>query len=173
MEERVVLVDKEDNEIGTEEKLKAHLEKKLHRAVSILIFNIKGEMLLQQRSVFKYHCPLLWSNACCTHPRQGEPVVEAAHRRLKEEMGFDCDLEEVESFIYEADLGDGLYEYEYDHLFIGSYDSDFNINFDEVESFRWVSLDDLTQEVGNYPSKFTEWFKIILKKYASKQVDLG
>jgi len=172
MEERVILVDKDDNEIGTEEKLKAHLEKKLHRAISILIFNIKGEMLLQQRSVFKYHCPLLWSNTCCTHPKQGEQVVEAAHRRLKEEMGFDCDLEEVESFIYEADLGDGLYEYEYDHLFIGSYDGDLNINSDEVESFRWVLLDDLTQEVGNYSAKFTEWFKIILKKYASKPMNL-
>ena len=96
MEERVVLVDENDNETGTEEKLKVHVEKKLHRSISILIFNIKGEMLLQQRSVLKYHCPLLWSNACCTHPRLGEPVIEASHRRLKEEMGFDCDLEEVE-----------------------------------------------------------------------------
>jgi isopentenyl-diphosphate delta-isomerase len=168
MEERVVLVDKDDNEIGTEEKLKAHLERKLHRAISILIFNVKGEMLLQQRSSVKYHCPLIWSNACCTHPRQSELVIDAAHRRLREEMGFDCDLEEVESFIYEADLGDGLFEYEYDHLIIGSYDGDLNINSDEVESFKWVLLDDLIQEVENYPDKFTEWFKIILKNYASK-----
>jgi isopentenyl-diphosphate delta-isomerase len=173
MQERVVLVDKEDKEIGTEEKLNAHLEKKLHRAISILIFNINGEMLLQQRSSVKYHCPLMWSNACCTHPRQGESVIEAAHRRLKEEMGFDCDLVEVESFIYEANLGNGLFEYEYDHLFIGNYDGELNINSDEVELFKWVQLDDLIQEVENYPEKFTEWFKIILKNYTSKQMDLS
>lgn len=165
MEERVVLVDKDDNEIGTEEKLRAHLEKKLHRAISVLIFNIKGQMLLQKRSATKYHCPLLWSNACCTHPRKGEQVSETAHRRLEEEMGFDCVLEEVDSFIYEADLGDGFFEYEYDHLFIGNYDGDLNINPEEVDSCKWVLLEDLIQDVRIYPDRFTEWFKIILKKY--------
>ena len=111
----------------------------------------------------------MWSNACCTHPRQVESVIEAAHRRLREERGFDCYLEEVGSFIYEADLGDGLFEYEFDHIFIGSYDGDLNINANEVESFRWVLLDDLIQEVENYPDRFTELFKIILSKYVSDQ----
>ena len=172
MEERVVLVDEEDNETGTEEKLKAHQGKKLHRAISVLVLNLKGEMLLQQRASSKYHCPLLWSNACCTHPCQGESVSDAAHRRLIEEMGFDCDLTEVGSFIYEADVGHGLYEHEYDHVFGGSYDGEVNINCDEAESFQWIAPADLVSDIRENPGKYTEWFKIILKHFNNEQFSL-
>ena len=172
MEERVVLVDEDDNEIGTEEKLKAHLEKKLHRAISVLIFNLKGEMLLQQRSASKYHCPLMWSNACCTHPRKGESVLDSACRRLKEEMGADCDLEEIASFIYEVKVDNDLYEYEYDYVFAGSYDGEFNLNHDEVESYKWMLPDDLMLDVEKNPGKYTEWFKIILNNFINGEFDL-
>ncbi len=172
MEETVILVDKDDSEIGTEQKLKAHLDKKLHRAISVLIFNLNGEMLLQQRSASKYHCPLMWSNACCTHPRPGESVLDAAHRRLNEELGFDCDLEEITSFIYEAKVGNGLYEHEYDHVFAGSYDGGLNINSAEVESYRWLLPDDLISDVKVNPGQYTEWFKIILNNFVNGKFDI-
>ena len=121
-------------------------------------------MLLQQRSALKYHSPLLWSNACCAHPCPGELAIDAAHRGLKKEMGFDYNLKVVENSIYEADLGDGFFEYEYNHLIIRNYDGDISIKPDEVKSFKWMLLDDLVQNVENYPEKFTEWFKVILKK---------
>ena len=117
MEERVILVDKNDLEIGTMGKQEAHVTGNLHRAISVFIFNSKGEILLQQRAIAKYHSGGLWSNACCTHPRQGEGTEETAKRRLDEEMGMKCDLEFRFSFIYKAKLINGLFEHEFDHVF--------------------------------------------------------
>ncbi len=164
MEERVILVDENDNEIGTEEKLKAHEKGLLHRAISICVFDSKGRMLLQKRNSQKYHSGGLWSNTCCSHPRPGEPVEHAAHRRLMEEMGFDCKLDENGHFIYEAKLDHGLTEHELDHLFIGKYEGKVNPDPNEVEDYKWIDMDELKKDIEKNPSKYTEWFKIIIKK---------
>jgi len=116
---QVILVDKNDNPIGTEEKLQAHKDAKLHRCFSILIFNSDGKMMIHQRQKGKYHCGGLWTNACCSHPRPGECTLDAAHRRLVEEMGFDTELEELFSFTYKAEFPNGLAEHEFDHVFKG------------------------------------------------------
>lgn len=163
--ERVILVDEKDNEIGTEEKMKAHQNGgKLHRAFSILIFNSKNETLLQRRALKKYHCPGLWSNTCCSHPRPGETVLEAAHRRLKEECGFDTDLKEIFSFIYKVNFDNGLTEWEFDHVLVGKYDSEVKPNPDEVEECKWIEMEKLKKEVEKNPEKFTPWFRLILQK---------
>ncbi|MBU7017970.1 MAG: isopentenyl-diphosphate Delta-isomerase [Theionarchaea archaeon] len=163
MDERVILVDENDKEIGSEEKIEAHKTGKLHRAFSIFIFNSKGEMLLQQRALHKYHSGGLWANACCSHPRLGETLEEAVHRRLKEEMGFDCELEEIFSFIYKAKVGT-LTEHELDHVFIGRYDRDVHFNPDEVGGCKWVTIESLRKDVQTHPELYTEWFKIALEK---------
>lgn len=162
MNEMVILVDETDKEIGTEEKMKTHIEAKLHRAFSIFVFNSKGEMLLQKRAKSKYHSGGLWSNACCSHPRPGEDTKQAAHRRLMEEMGFDCDLQEAFSFIYKANLDHNLTEYEYDHVFIGKYDGKIKLNTEEAEDFKWTSMDVLKENVEKHPEKYTVWFKCAL-----------
>jgi len=162
--EYVILVDENDNEIGSMEKIEAHKKAKLHRAFSIFIFNSKGQMLLQQRAKGKYHCGGLWSNACCSHPRPGEKTEDAAHRRLKEEMGFDCPLKEITSFIYKAEFDNGLTEYEFDHVFIGFYDGEINANSEEVDDWKYVEIDELVKDVKNNPEKYTPWFRKILPK---------
>ena len=163
--EYVILVNQQDEQIGTQEKLQAHQLGNLHRAFSIFIFNTKGEMLLQQRALSKYHTGGLWTNTCCSHPRPGEIVEDAAHRRLQEEMGFDCKLEKAFSFIYQIKFDkDGLYEHEYDHVFIGTYDDQPQINPEEVHAFRWISMDDLAQEIKDHPQQFTYWFLVALEK---------
>ncbi|MEM1545600.1 MAG: isopentenyl-diphosphate Delta-isomerase [Candidatus Methanomethylicia archaeon] len=167
MNEEVVLVDEDDNEIGVEEKIKAHKEGKLHRAFSIFIFNSRGEMLLQKRARNKYHSGGLWSNACCSHPKPGESLEQAVHRRLKEEMGFDCDLKRVFYFIYKADLNNEFTEYELDHVFIGKYDGEINPNRNEVEDWKWISINDLKEDIKQNPNKYTVWFKIVLDKVIS------
>jgi len=164
MGEFVVLVDEKDNEVGTMDKLKAHEEGLLHRAFSILVFNSRNELLLQQRAKSKYHCGGLWTNTCCSHPRQGEPLEQAIHRRLKEEMGFDCQLKEEFSFIYKATFDNGLTEHELDHVFIGHYDADPVINKDEVEAFKWISLPDLREDMLANPEKYTPWFITIIER---------
>nr|MDO8081962.1 isopentenyl-diphosphate Delta-isomerase [Candidatus Freyarchaeota archaeon] len=162
MNEMVILVDETDKEIGTEEKMKTHKEGKLHRAFSIFIFNSKGEMLLQKRAKSKYHSGGLWSNTCCSHPRPGEDVEQAAHRRLIEEMGFDCDLHESFDFVYRANLDHDLTEYEFDHVFIGKYDGEIKLNPEEAEDFKWVSMDAIKENVKKHPEKYTVWFKCAL-----------
>jgi isopentenyl-diphosphate delta-isomerase len=162
MNEMVILVDETDKEIGTEEKMKTHKEAKLHRAFSIFVFNSKGEMLLQKRAKSKYHSGGLWSNACCSHPRPGEDTMQAAHRRLMEEMGFDCDLQEAFNFIYKANLDHSLTEYEYDHVFIGKYDGKIKLNPEEAEDFKWISIDVLKENIEKHPEKYTVWFKCAL-----------
>ncbi len=162
--EQVILVDETDNQIGTEEKIKAHREGKLHRAFSIFVFNSEGKLLLQQRALSKYHCPGLWANTCCSHPRQGESVEEAAHRRLVEEMGFDCQLKEIFSFVYKVKFDNGLTEHEFDHVLIGKFDGTPIANPEEVESWKWVGIDELKQNIIENPNKHAYWFRVSFER---------
>ena len=164
MPDRLILVDDKDNEIGIEEKMEAHRQGKLHRAFSIFVFNSKKQMLLQKRAVKKYHSGGLWTNTCCSHPQPNEGTEEAAHRRLKEEMGFDCDLTKVTSFIYKSDFGNGLTEHEFDHVFIGFFDGDIVPNKDEVDEFKFVDINELKNDIGNNPESYTTWFRIAMDK---------
>ena len=168
VEEQVILVDKNDNQIGLMPKMEAHEKALLHRAFSVFTFNDKGELLLQQRAADKYHSPLLWTNTCCSHQRNGETNLEAGKRRLQEEMGFTCELEEVFSFIYKAPFDNGLTEHELDHVMVGKYNENPNINKEEVESFKWMTLEDVKTDMENNPEIYTEWFKIIFKESYSK-----
>ncbi len=168
MKEKVILVDEFDKEIGEEEKLKAHKDAKLHRAISVFVFNSKGEFLIQKRADVKYHCPGLWSNTCCSHPRPGESVSKAAHRRIQEEMGFICDLKEEFSFLYNEDCGNGLTEHEFDYIFTGLFDGKVNPNPLEVSDYKWISLESLEKDIENNPKKYTPWFKILIKDYKNK-----
>ena len=140
----------------------------LHRAFSVFLFNNQGEMLLQKRAAKKYHSPSCWTNAVCSHPREGETYLEAANRRLKEELGIDTELEEKFHFIYKADVGQGLWEHELDYVFFGKYQSDFQLNPEEVEEVRYISVENLLKEIENKPEEFTAWFKIILKEYLNE-----
>ena len=165
MEEKVILVDENDIEIGSEEKIKAHREKKLHRSFSILIYNSKKQLLLQKRAEEKYHTGGLWTNTCCSHPRPNEPLNEAIHRRLKEEKGFDCGLKEILSFQYIAEFDNGLTEHEFNHVFIGKYDKDPEHNSDEVDEWKWMTNKEIIEDIKNNPDKYTPWFKIIIKEH--------
>jgi isopentenyl-diphosphate delta-isomerase len=161
--EKVILVNKKDEEVGVEEKIKVHKEGKLHRCFSIFIFNSKGELLIQQRAKSKYHSALLWSNTCCSHPRPNEKLIEAAKRRLKEEMGIATNLKEILSFIYKAKVGD-LIEHEFDHIFLGKFNGKPNSDPNEVENWQWISPKELKKDIKKNPKKYTPWFKIILRK---------
>ncbi len=171
MEERVILVDKNDNQLGTMPKMEAHEKAVLHRAFSVFIFNKKGELMLQQRAAHKYHSPLLWTNTCCSHQRNGESNIEAGRRRLQEEMGFTSDLKEVFSFIYKAPFDNGLTEHELDHVLIGSFDEKPNINKDEVADYKWMQLEEVKVDIEKNPSVYTEWFKIIFKESYEKLIN--
>lgn len=168
-DENVILVDENDNEIGTMEKIKAHEEGgKLHRAFSIFVFNTDGEMMLQKRADSKYHAPGKWTNTCCSHPRKGETLEEATRRRLDEEMGFTCDMEKVFDFIYRADVGKGLTEWEYDHVFIGIYDDEPELNPDEASDWKWIDPDVLLEDVEKNPDDYTPWFKEVVDEVVEK-----
>lgn len=167
MAEHVILVDENDVELGLMEKLEAHRQALLHRAFSVLIFNENGEMMIHRRALEKYHSGGLWTNACCSHPRHGETVIEAGHRRLQEEMGFDTDLEKVMEFTYKAELDGGLTEHEYDHVLVGSFDALPNPNPEEVCDWKWISIVDLQKDIKQQPELYTEWFKIIFNQYVS------
>lgn len=160
--EQVILVDEQDNEIGSMEKMEAHEKAVLHRAFSIFIFNDEGQMMLQQRALSKYHSPGLWTNTCCSHPRPGESLEEATQRRIVEEMGFQCEMKELFNFIYKAPFEDGLTEHELDHVFKGVYNDDPKINPEEVASWQWVEVDELLEDVKENPDDYTVWFKIAL-----------
>lgn len=162
----VILVDEKDNEVGVGEKLKVHQEGKLHRALSIFIFNSKGEMLLQKRAKTKYHSAGLWTNTCCSHPRPGESLEEATHRRLKEEMGIDCDLKKVFCFVYKVNL-DNLTEHEFDHVLIGKFDGNPVPNNEEADGWKWVKPRELKQDVKKNSENYAYWFKLILDKVLS------
>lgn len=168
MEEFVVLIDREDQPIGLMEKQQAHLAGLLHRAFSVFVFNSKGELLIHQRAAEKYHSPKLWTNTCCSHPRENETHEQAAHRRLKEEMGFDCAIEEKFHFIYKAELEPGLFEHELDRVFTGFYEGEMNLNPEEVMDAKWISIEDLKKDMAENPDNYTVWFKIIFAEYLSK-----
>lgn len=168
MEELVVLVDENDNELGLMPKMEAHKKAVLHRAFSVFIFNKNGDLMLQQRAAHKYHSPLLWTNTCCSHQRDGESNLEAGKRRLFEEMGFTSQLKEVFSFVYKAPFDNGLTEHELDHVMIGYFDDEPNINKAEVEAYKWMSLENVKSDIEENPSIYTEWFKIIFEESYEK-----
>ena len=165
IEEHVILVNENDEQIGTMPKLEAHEKAVLHRAFSVFVFNDKNELMLQQRALQKYHSPGLWTNTCCSHQREGESNIEAGKRRLQEEMGFVTDLKESISFIYKAPFDNGLTEHEYDHVMIGTYNSTPIINPDEVASWKWMPLENVKVDIELHPESYTAWFKIIFDKF--------
>ncbi len=158
MQEQVILVDRDDREVGTEEKLRAHVQAKLHRAFSVFIIGRDGAFMLQQRARTKYHSGGLWSNTCCGHPRPGETTEQAARRRLREEMGFDCDLEPVAALQYRLSLACGLVEHEYDHVFLERYAGEPAPNPEEVEAWRWARPDSVLADRAARPHVYTGWF---------------
>ena len=163
--EKVVLVDRNDNPIGLMSKLEAHEKGVLHRAFSVFILNKKGQLMLQRRALDKYHSPGLWTNTCCSHPRESEGTIEAGVRRLKEEMGFTTPLMPMFSFIYKSKFDNGLTEHEFDHVLLGYYDKQPFINKIEVSDWKWMSLDKIILEIKNKPEDFTVWFKIIFERF--------
>jgi isopentenyl-diphosphate delta-isomerase len=165
MVDKVVLVNEKDNAIGVADKSTAHAEGKLHRAFSVLILNEKNELLLQQRAYDKYHSGGLWSNTCCGHPKPDESLQAAARRRLQEEMGLNCHLREIFSFIYRAEVGNGSVEYEYDHVLIGNFDGEPRLNLAEVMDWRWIRLSDLQQAMADNPEQFTAWLGLIVDRW--------
>ena len=165
VEEQVILVNEYDEQIGLMPKMEAHEKAVLHRAFSVFVFNTKNELMLQQRAAHKYHSPLLWTNTCCSHQRDGESNIEAGTRRLKEEMGFTTDLKETTSFIYKAPFDNGLTEHELDHIMLGYYENEPIINKQEVEDWKWMPLEDVKNDINVHPEQYTAWFKIIFKKF--------
>lgn len=166
--EKVILVDKNDRQVGLMEKQEAHIKGLLHRAFSIFIFNTKNELLLQKRANQKYHSGGLWTNTCCSHPRDNESTIDAAYRRLNEEMGMTCDLELKFNFIYKAKLDNNLYEHELDHVFFGFSDTIPKINKKEVCAFDYKTLEFLKKDIIMSPNNYTEWFKICLNEVYNK-----
>ena len=166
--EYVILVNGNDQPIGIEEKIKAHKNGKMHRAFSIFIFNKKKELLIQKRAKGKYHSEGLWSNTVCGHPRPNELLINTTHRRLKEEMGFDCPLKKSSKFHYRVVFDDDLMENEIDTVFIGKYNGEIKINKNEVSDYKWVSLKKLKEDILFDNEKYTVWFKIIINKHLEK-----
>jgi isopentenyl-diphosphate delta-isomerase len=165
MVEHVVLVDAQDRQVGTMEKMEAHEKGVLHRAFSVFLFDNAGQLIIQQRAWTKYHSPGLWANTCCSHPRENEPIIEAGKRRLKEEMGMDSDLRPLFSFIYKADMGNGLIEHELDHVLVGYANTEPHINLQEVASYRSMRLADIQMDLQRRPERYTEWFKIVFDRF--------
>ena len=163
--ENVILVDKNDNQVGLMPKLEAHQKGLLHRAFSIFIFNSKYELLLQKRASTKYHSGGLWTNTCCSHPREGEETLDAANRRLIEEMGIQTSLRKVHDFIYRAELDNDLTEHEFDHVFYGVYNEDPIINKGEADDFKWIDMDSLNKDIRTNGNNYTVWFKIAFKYF--------
>ena len=165
IEENVILVNESDEQIGLMPKLEAHEKAVLHRAFSVFILNSKNEIMLQQRAHHKYHSPLLWTNTCCSHQRNGETNIQAGSRRLFEEMGFKVELKELFHFIYKAPFDNGLTEHELDHVMIGYYNDAPVINPEEVESWKWMKIEDVKKDMEIYPELYTIWFKIIFDEF--------
>lgn len=164
-EEKVILVNEQDEKIGVMPKMEAHEKAVLHRAFSVFIFNDKNELMLQQRALSKYHSPGLWTNTCCSHQRDGESNIEAGKRRLQEEMGFVVDLKESISFIYKAPFDNGLTEHEYDHVLLGYYNGAPIINKEEVQDWKWMPLEVVKADISSHPENYTAWFKVIFDKF--------
>lgn len=168
VEDLIVLVNEKDENIGSVGKLEAHQKGLLHRAFSIIVWNDQNEILIHQRAFGKYHSEGLWTNTCCSHPKLEETVLEAAHRRLQEEMGFDCVLEQKFHFIYQVELENQLIEHELDHVLIGKFNENPTPNPEEVKDFRWITLPELKNEIAKNPSEFTFWFKEIIQNFEDK-----
>lgn len=165
IEENVILVNDKDEPIGLMPKMEAHEKAVLHRAFSVFVLNSKNEIMLQQRAHHKYHSPLLWTNTCCSHQREGETNIQAGSRRLFEEMGFKTDLKELFHFIYKAPFDNGLTEHELDHVMIGYYNDAPNINPEEVEDWKWMPIEAVKTDIQNHPDLYTIWFKIIFDQF--------
>ncbi|MDC0644528.1 isopentenyl-diphosphate Delta-isomerase [Crocinitomicaceae bacterium] len=164
----VQLVNAEDKPSGSMEKLEAHEKGALHRALSVLIVNSKKEILLQRRALGKYHSPGLWTNTCCSHPYPGEDPNKAAKRRLQEEMGMSAELEFLFKFLYKCDFENGLIEHELDHVFVGETDDTPHLNTDEAMAFKWMSIENLEQDMLSCPENYTFWFKWMIQKYRNE-----
>jgi isopentenyl-diphosphate delta-isomerase len=164
-EEQVILVNELDQQIGLMAKLEAHEKAILHRAFSVFVLNDKNEIMLQQRAHQKYHSPLLWTNTCCSHQRDGETNIQAGSRRLYEEMGFKTELKELFNFIYKAPFDNGLTEHELDHVMIGYYNDEPMINPEEVEDWKWMKIEDIQKDMLLNPEIYTVWFKIIFDEF--------
>lgn len=165
IEENVILVNEKDEPIGLMPKMEAHEKAVLHRAFSVFVLNSQNEIMLQQRAHHKYHSPLLWTNTCCSHQREGETNIQAGSRRLFEEMGFKTDLKELFHFIYKAPFDNGLTEHELDHVMIGYYNDAPNINPEEVEDWKWMPIEAVKTDIQNHPDLYTIWFKIIFDQF--------
>lgn len=162
--EHVILVNEQDEVLGVMEKMEAHEKALLHRAFSVFVFNTEHQLLLQKRALTKYHSGGLWTNTCCSHPRPGELTATAAQRRLREEMGFTTELSEAFSFIYKTSFANGLTEYEFDHVFTGTYDGIIYINSEEVDNYAYRSLEEIASLLEQEPDTFTAWFHIAFPK---------
>jgi isopentenyl-diphosphate Delta-isomerase len=165
IEDNVILVNEKDEQIGLMPKLEAHQKAVLHRAFSVFVLNNKNQIMLQQRAKEKYHSPLLWTNTCCSHQKEGESNIKAGTRRLEEEMGFTTPLKELFHFIYKAPFDNGLTEHELDHVMIGYYDGNPKINKEEVENWKWMAIEDIKQDIEDNPTIYTVWFKIIFNQF--------
>lgn len=170
MLEYIIAVDEFDKEIGSIEKMEAHYKGILHRAFSILVFNSNNQLLLQKRNTKKYHSPGLWTNTCCSHPKYGEELQDAVIRRIKEEMGFTCKLEEIFSFIYKVEFEENLFENEYDHVFVGKYDGEVIPNKDEVDDFKWVDINYIREDIKVNPELYTYWFKSLINRLEDNDI---
>lgn len=161
---QVILVNEQDEQQGVMEKMEAHHKALLHRAFSVFIFNEKGEMLLQQRAINKYHSGGLWTNTCCSHPNPNEETINAAQRRLQEEMGFTTTLSKAFDFIYKSEFENGLTEYEFDHVYVGYYDGEIIPDKKEVSDFCYRSFKEIESSLKSHPNKYTAWFHIAYPK---------
>jgi isopentenyl-diphosphate delta-isomerase len=162
--EQLILVDAEDREIGVKEKMQAHVEGALHRAFSVFVFDSEKRLLLQRRARTKYHSGGLWSNTACGHPRPGETTIASAHRRLREEMGFDCELNRAFGFLYRTELENRLVEHEFDHVFVGIFDGQPQPDATEVEEWRWLGLEQLRRELVERPYEYSYWLSEALNR---------
>lgn len=175
--EKVVLVDLEgqnrtnlNGKVITLEKEDAHRKGELHRAFSIFLFNNKGEILLQQRAIEKYHSGGLWSNACCGHPRPEESLIQAAHRRLREELNINTDLTEIFTFVYKEKVNTTMFEHEYDHVLLGICGCDPKPDRKEIQDWKWMNVSLFIEDITNNPDKYTSWLKIIYPRVLSIQL---
>jgi isopentenyl-diphosphate Delta-isomerase len=174
--EEVILVNEQDEQVGSMEKMEAHYKGALHRAFSVFIFNNKGEMLLQQRAITKYHSGGLWTNACCSHPRPGESTNEAADRRLQEELGFSTSIKKIFDFKYNASFNNGLIEHEFDHVYVGNFQGQVKPNPSEVQDYCYMTMKDILASTQSHPHKYTAWFCIafpqVYKWWQSQQAQV-
>ncbi len=170
--DHVVLVDSTDKELGIMEKMQAHQQGVLHRAFSVFIMNDNKELLLQKRASSKYHSPGLWTNTCCSHPQQGEAVLDAGQERLHQEMGFTVPLTALFSFIYQAQFDNNLIEHELDHVLLGNYNEAPVINSSEVDDYKWMGLPELHTDIKANPQMYTVWFKIVFEQFLQSYTNI-